>query len=423
MAYGFDKIGLSTPPPLERPEYHIEWIRYGNSDIPQEVTGLIFPSGIFERVEYRNSWQGHRAADVRFDRGSLLGLERHMTNLLQAGGWVAILAREIVDEFPDGTDYGSFRSDDTDLAKRVLTGLGVRFTRRPEGTGMVVSKRDEFGPYIKRWGIARTYFELDDGGRVLAKAGDAVVGFERGARLFVLPFDSSTNSVEESRAIAQSLASAVIDYRRKVLVELPAWVSEFQFFGEQKLRDELSVLQEREIQVTSGLRSWEERKIIIVNSGTALKDALVEILKNFFMAQVDPLDEGREDFKILAAETVVAVGEAKGTNAGIKREHVNQVDSHRERLGLTDVVPGLLLINNQMDVSGITRRQATQVSPEQVRHARRMNILIVRTIDLLYLMRHLEDDAGRGAKLLALIRGGGGWLAADPSGYRIVTGE
>jgi len=102
---------------------------------------------------------------------------------------------------------------------------------------------------------------------------------------------------------------------------------------------------------------------------------------------------------------------------------VNQVDSHRERLGLTDAVPGLLLINNQMDVPGIAKRQATQVALEQVRHARRMNVLIVRTIDLLHLMRHLEDDVDKRAKFLALVRGGGGWLAADASGYRIVTGE
>jgi hypothetical protein len=135
------------------------------------------------------------------------------------------------------------------------------------------------------------------------------------------------------------------------------------------------------------------------------------------------VDEGREDFKIVDAKTVVAVGEAKGTNGGIKRDHINQVDSHRERLGLTDAVPGLLLINNQMDVSGIAKRGETQVALEQVRHARRMNVLIARTIDLLYLMRYLEDDVDKRAKLLALIRGGGGWLAAGPSGYRIVTGE
>ena len=150
----------------------------------------------------------------------------------------------------------------------------------------------------------------------------------------------------------------------------------------------------------------------------------MDILKTFFGFDIDPMDEGREDFKIVDAGTVVSVGEAKGTNGGIKREYINQVDSHRERLGLTDAVPGLLLINNQMDVTGIVERRETQVSPEQICHARRMNVLIVRTIDLLYLMRHLEDNVNTRGTLLGLIRGGGGgWLAADPSAYRIVTGD
>ena len=115
-----------------------------------------------------------------------------MANLLRGSGWVAILAREIIDEFPSGRGrYGIYREDDTDLAKRLLNGFSVKRTRYHAGTGMVASKRDEFSSYIKRWGIARTTFEVEDRARVLAKAGNTVVGFEYGARMFVLPFDSS----------------------------------------------------------------------------------------------------------------------------------------------------------------------------------------------------------------------------------------
>lgn len=422
VAYGFDRTGLSIPPAVQHREYHIRWAPYGSPDIPDDATGIIFPSGIFERVDYHHDFLGGRVAEVRSDRGNLLALERYVANLLRAGGWVAILVREIVDEFPSGR-YQTYRADNTDLAKRLLNGFPLKRTAYPEGTAMVGSKRDEFTPYIKRWGIARTIFEVEDRARVLARAGDAVVGFEYDARLFILPFHSSSTSPENSREIAESLVRAVIDYRRKMLIELPPWTGEFQFLREQGLRDEFAVLQERLLQVESDLKSWEQRKVILVGSGTVLKEALVNILKGFFGLDVDPIDEGREDFKIIDAKTIVCVGEAKGTNGGIKRDHINQVDSHRERLGLTDAVPGLLVINNQMDVPGIAKRRATQVPPEQVRHARRMNVLIVRTIDLLFLMRHLEGDADKRGQFIALIRGGGGWLDADSSKYRIVTGE
>ena len=423
VAYGFDQVGLRIPSPVERPEYRIEFVQYGSSELGTNAGGIIFPTGIFEHVEYHNTPLGGRRAKVSCDRPILLGVERHVTNLLRAGGWIVILAREIVDEFPTGDGYRTFVSDETDLAKRLLS--GVKRLRYPEGSGGVAAKRDEFAPYVKRWGIAKTFFEKPDDVRVLAVVDDAIVGFEFGARLFVLPFLSTETSTEHAKELGETLVRAVLEYRRKMRVELPPWVAEFQFVGEQELRSEQAALQERVLQVESGVKSWERRKLILVSSGAILKEALVNILKDFFGFAVDPLDEGREDFKLVEdtdAKAVITVGEVKGTNGGIKREHINQVDSHRERLGVSADVPGLLVINNQMDVTGITKRHETQIAAEHIRHARKLNVLLVRTIDLLYLMRHLEAESERRAKVLGLLRSGGGWLSAGPAGYELVPG-
>ena len=422
VAYGFDQMQLPLPEPVRRPTYQVEWVPYGSSDIPDAV-GIIFPSGIFERVEYRRTILGDRDATVYCDRENFLALERYVVNVLRGGGWVAILAREIVDEFPSGRGYGTYRSDDSDLAKRLLNIFSVKRTPYSHGTGVVLPKRDEFARYIREWGIARTIFSVQDRARVLAKAGDDIVGFEYDSKFFVLPFHSNSASPERSTALAEQLACAVIDYRRKMLIELPAWVNDFQFFGEQKSRLEFADLQQRLLRLDAELKLWERRKIVLTSSGAVLKEALVEILGKFFALDVDPVDEGREDFKIIDGKTIVCIGEAKGTNAGIKREHINQVDSHRERLGLTDVVPGLLLINNQMDISEVTKRLETQVALDQVRHARRMNVLIMRTVDVLHLMRHLENQPRPREQFLSLIRSGGGWLTAGPLDYRIVTGD
>ena len=81
----------------------------------------------------------------------------------------------------------------------------------------------------------------------------------------------ASTSPDESKEIAESLVRAVTDYRRKMLVELPAWVGDFQFVGEQKLRDEFATLQKRLLQVKSDVTSWEERKLVLVSSGTPSK--------------------------------------------------------------------------------------------------------------------------------------------------------
>jgi hypothetical protein len=116
----------------------------------------------------------------------------------------------------------------------------------------------------------------------------------------------------------------------------------------------------------------------------------------------------------------LALVEVKGTTKGIKREYINQVDSHRERNELPPSLPGILLINIEMSIEGITQRLATTVDNEQIKHAQNFNVLIVRTIDLLFLMKRLENDPERKNKLLSLLSSGGGWLRADSKGYELM---
>jgi hypothetical protein len=145
------------------------------------------------------------------------------------------------------------------------------------------------------------------------------------------------------------------------------------------------------------------------------------ILESYFGLKVDPIDEGGEDFKIFEGEgQILAVGEAKGTNSGIKREHINQVDSHREKLDLTDSTPGLLIINNQMDIASVQGRRETTIAPEHIKHARLHNVLVLRAIDLLTLMQWAEGRADRGQIFIKYVTAGGGWLTVDGNGPKVV---
>lgn len=144
-------------------------------------------------------------------------------------------------------------------------------------------------------------------------------------------------------------------------------------------------------------------------------------MEDFFQLKVDPIDENREDAKVIDEEgNVLVMIEVKGTKKGIKREYISQVNFHRDRNELPASVPGVLFINNEMSIVGIDKRLDTKVADDQIRYAKNLNTLIVRTIDLLFLMRHLENTLDRKDGLMRLLLSGGGWLKADLESYEVV---
>jgi hypothetical protein len=96
------------------------------------------------------------------------------------------------------------------------------------------------------------------------------------------------------------------------------------------------------------------------------------------------------------------VVEIKGVSGGLKRDHVNQVDSHRERLHISPDVPGLLIINDFSDIDGLDMRKARTFDPLHLGHAEKLNIKILRTTTLFEIIRALEDEKDRGGKLIQL---------------------
>jgi len=425
FAYGFDAAGFQClSQQITVPNVGVIQFVSVSDDIALDTAdALIVPQGIFERIEHDQTWDGPQST-VKVREPLLLARERQAYNILRdRTKWTCFLVGQVQDTVPDG-DYQTREIKDTDLCKRMLNLVRVDRVQL-RGTGLVLSKRDEFTRYLSDYGVAKTGFRPTDPDmdiRTLAVAGRHSVGIECGGTLFFLPFHTARKGLDDAAKVARMVTEAVVGYRQKRIVEIPQWVTELQFDAEQKLREKQSVLIEQLTNVRDQLQSWDEYKSILVTSGDELKVRVVRILERFFGLNVDPLDEGREDAKILDQDgsDTLAVVEVKGTNKGIKREHINQVDSHRERHGLSESTPGVLFINNEMTKRGIESRLETAVPADQVGRAKKLNVLIVRTIDLLFLMRHLESRSDRGEELMRLVRSGGGWLSADADGYRLV---
>jgi len=428
IAYGFERLGFQLPDqPLKIPKIGTaEFVDFRTKSRLDEADGVIIPQSIFERFQSQDTGYHGVHTKISCERDILLERKREFLNLIRSGRWVCFLVGEIIDEVPQGGEMQSVKS--TDLAKISLNQFGVRRDTVAGGLAYLESQRDEFSQYTKDYGVAKTIFYVDQEmrgkGRELVKCGNRVVGFELLRLLFFLPFHTTRVDAETANDIVKTVTRAVVDYQQKTVLQVPDWADELQFQREIAVTNEIASLEKTLTERETELAGWREYKAVLTTSGELLKHVVLTVFGSYFDLKVDPIDEGREDAKILA-ETgeCIALLETKGTKKGIRREHINQVDSHRERNKLPASMPGVLLINNEMSVRGINQRLSTTVDPDHIKRARNLNVLIVRTIDLLFLMDNLEDRSvnDRREELLRLINSGGGWLSANSEGYQTVS--
>ncbi|MFZ3173112.1 MAG: hypothetical protein WA118_14165 [Carboxydocellales bacterium] len=419
-AYGFDILGFE----IQNTQFDIkgvgevEFIKFNESEKLERADGVVLPQGIFEQLEKKDAFYGEWV-NVKVSTELLLEREREVTNLLKNRKWICFLVAEIVDRVPQGD------IKDTDLCKRILNNFSVD-RAKIDGNAQVESKTNEFITFIENYGIAKTVFRLPYSSKieikVLAKSNKGVVGLDIGNQVFLLPFHTTKRDEETLINALGLVIKSIIDYRQKRVLEAPLWLEEFGFNAEERITQHISSLMKQLEQLRYELEAWNKYKLILTTSGDILKDIVVNILEVYFGFSVDPIDEKREDAKILDNEgQALVMVEVKGTKKGIKREHINQVDSHRERNELTSDTLGILIINNEMSCVSIDQKIATEVPPEQIKHARNMNVLIIRTIDLLMLMKQLETLTNKKEVLLNIFNSGGGWLKASPEGYELYS--
>ena len=420
--YGFDKLRFDLPDePLVIPNVgKIEFIDFNSTKSLDEADGVVIPQGIFESYSIKRHFNIYTV--VQCEKNQLMERYKQINNMLKDNKWVCFLVRQMVDRVPQG--YESEDISDIDLCKVILNYIDIKRSSVDQGL-VSASLRDEFKTYAAKYGVAQTIFDTYYSNRdkvsALLKSSRNIVGFEYESIIFFLPFHSTKFGTTDLTELAALVITSILDYRSKKIIELPEWLNKFEFNAEIGLKQELEELSKKFIDTEAKLNSWKNFKSILTTSGENLKKAAINILENYFSLLIDPIDEGIEDAKLLdSSNNVVAFLEFKGTNKGIKRENINQIDSARERRGLDASTCGILIINNEMKLAGIDERLNTSVQTDHIKHARNMNVLIIRAIDLLYFMKHIESSNDRNRKFLNLINSGGGWLYADPSEFKIL---
>jgi hypothetical protein len=158
-------------------------------------------------------------------------------------------------------------------------------------------------------------------------------------------------------------------------------------------------------------------------SGSGLEVLVIEtlnvILKGSGYRAEDREDVRAEDFWIVGLNGDVALAEVKGQNTHIRRDDVNQVDSHRDEVGEAAAdLPGLLIVNIFRGHAGLDQRELP-VADQAIRRASGSNVLALRTYDLFNLLHQGMSGTDAATVLIDALESGGGWLEVTAEGHAL----
>lgn len=173
--------------------------------------------------------------------------------------------------------------------------------------------------------------------------------------------------------------------------------------------------------IDATLSNYTQYKKILLGSGENLVEDVATVLRDGFSFNINSDDELKEDLKVLDEndEPIIFV-EVKGTNRGVKREYINQTDSHRDRANLDADFPSLLLINTHIKNSVSFEGKDKAISHDQIKHAVKIKVLILRTIDLLFLLKQKDSGNISQQEIIEIFSKNVGWLRADANHWEII---
>jgi len=429
FAYGFDQAGFTTThgPISINSSVSVQFVDFYSSINLNEADGVIVPQGIFEKIETRTDLFSGLFGEKTFvlvDKSLLLERERQVFNLLRDGKWICFLVGEITDQIAQGLH--SEPISDTDLCKRILNAFMIDRRRRYRlEIPLELKVRDEeFEPYMSHYGRPTTVFELPQDlpteRHAIAWLGNGVVGMEIDAQLFFLPFESTRRTLEVATHILTLLTPAINQYRRDRIIAVPDWVDEFHFKPEEPLYLEINDLLGKLNRLESELASLKDYKAILSSSGIYLRNKLVALFESVFDLKVQCIDREERFLVVKDDDSPVALVESEGIQGGVQAASIERLARARRQHGLRDLFPAALLINNDMAVTNVGERSATSIGSDVLQAAVQQNVLIMRTIDLLFLLNHLEKSPNKKGRMLHLLTSGSGWLKASTGSYDVI---
>ena len=234
-------------------------------------------------------------------------------------------------------------------------------------------KVDDFRKFLNLYGAASSYFrhyskEIDC--RIIAAFQGEMVSMVLEKRDYFIPALIPAYRPETIEEYFTLPADVLVSSRSKLNQVLPDWIDGFAFNEEMGLGKNREAVAARIHDIDMRMDRLKRYKAILALSGQELVASVIGVLREGFGIAVDGIDNLREDFKLLDSDKKPFVlCEVKSTNRGVKREHVNQADSHRERSGFDAKFPSLLIVNTAVKSARSVAEKNQEVAMEQVQHA------------------------------------------------------
>lgn len=421
LVYGLNKKGLSAPDePIVSRNYSISFEPFDTASRFNEYDAVILFKGIFENIQWKSG--GYESyLEYSCSRDELDKRKKEAKLLVEKGGFICFLLDDVFIDREDGKNF-----EGSDLTKFHLNYSNVYRKNFNNRIAHLDIKSDEFRDFLKVYGAANSYFENYNSNldwRVIAQASRKCSGMIISRNNYFLPTLIPDNRPEIVEEYFTLLVNGLTSSYNKLQISIPEWVKSFKFDEESSLVEEEQVLLTQLQELRERNDTLEQFKSSLAMTGEDLVESLISVFTEGFGILVDGTDELREDFKLLNNESEpFCLCEVKGVNKGVKREHINQADSHRERSGYDEKFPSLLIVNTHIRNARSVEEKDQEIAEEQIRHAVSMNILILRTIDILGLLRMFLGGTLNRNALEALLVKNSGWLRIKNATYEVITG-
>lgn len=378
---------------------------------------IIIPSGVFEKIEPKFSF-GSSEYEIGFNQGLISEYEKKIIDAIGNGKIVIFLLQRITKRI-NGSNINH-----TDLVKKLLVGVF------PESIGCspvstTKSENKFFNEYVSEYGVANTLIKLDRNEfHALVKSGSNVYGFcTPSKRLFFMPFHTNNFSDEGLLNLTSLISKSVIEYVDDSGRLLPEWFSDFSFDKEVEIINEIERLESELVSNKEKLLTYDNLKKMLGSKGTGLENLVVDCLRDYFGLNVDSYDEKLDDFSILDEDSNFLIsGEVKGVNGGCARSHLSQIVNNISMKKYPVNTRGILIINDNMKAQSLEEKVGSSVSNDCLKFAEINNLLILRTIDVLYLMKKMEfiEVKERKESILKILLGGPGWYRVDENTEELI---
>lgn len=422
LAFGIEKTRLPVPAePIRARNFSIFFEPYGTPRRFHEYDGVVVFQGIFEKFEHKSNYMDSYLSHA-YDVDELDKRKKEARLLLGQGGFLCFLLTDPFLDQEGGRDFSG-----TDLAKCHLNySHFYRENFRVRATH-VKPTFDEFKRFLEVFGAASSHFKNHNDSlefRALATVGQAPVGLLLERAEYFIPSLVPDARPEVVSEYFNLLIDAITSIHNKLHVVVPDWATEFQFSEEASLAIERATFLKAISGIDHRLEQLTAYKAALVQTGPELVSNVCAMLTAALGVKVDSVDEFREDAKLIGEDgKVIAVCEVKGINRGVKRENINQTDSHRERSGFDEGFPAILIANTNIKAARSLAEKNQEIAAEQVKHAVHMRVLVMRAIDLLGLLRLVLCTKQTPESALDLVLSNVGWLRVDGDDVLVLTGE